>query len=42
MGLSLLVQWLGIRLRMQGTWVRSLVPENPIHHRATKPVCHNY
>ena len=27
---------------MQGTWVRSLVQEDPTCHRATKPVHHNY
>ena len=27
---------------MQGTWVRSLVWEDPTCHGATKPVCHNY
>ena len=42
MWLSLAVQWLRIRLPMQGTWVWSLVLENPTHHRATKPVHHNY
>ena len=30
------------RLPMQGTWVRSLVREDPTHHGATKPVCRNY
>ena len=42
MGLSLAVQWLRIRLPMQGTLVQSLVLENPTHHRATKPMRHNY
>ena len=27
---------------MQGTWVRSLVQEDPTCHRATKPMRHNY
>ena len=27
---------------MQGTWVQSLVQEDPTWHRATKPVRHNY
>ena len=27
---------------MQGTLVQSLVLENPTHHRATKPMRHNY
>ena len=38
----LVVQWLGIRLPMQGTWVQALVQEDPTCHGATKPVCHNY
>ena len=33
---SLLVQWLKIRLPMQGTWVWSLVWEDPTCHRATR------
>ena len=41
-GASLVAQWLGIRLPMQGTWVRSLVQEDPTCHGATKPVRHNY
>jgi len=36
------VQWLRIYLRMQGTWVRSLVQEVPACCEATKPTCHNY
>ena len=39
---SLVVQWLRIRLPMQGPWVPSLVREDPTCHRATKPVRHNY
>ena len=39
---SLGVQWIRICLPMQGTPVRSLVWENSTHHRATKPVHHNY
>ena len=39
---SLVVQWLRIRLPMQGTRVRALVREDPTCHRATKPVHHNY
>ena len=39
---SLVVQWLRIRLPMQGTWVRALVREDPTCHAATKPVRHNY
>ena len=41
-GTSLLVQWLRIWLPMQGTWVRSLVWEDPTCHGATKPMCHNH
>ena len=41
-GTSLVAQWLRIRLPMQGTWVRSLVREDPRCRRATKPVHHNY
>ena len=41
-GASLAVQWLRIRLPMQGTRVRSLVREDPTCCRATKPVRHNY
>ncbi|KAJ8784376.1 hypothetical protein J1605_008309 [Eschrichtius robustus] len=39
---SPVVQWLRIRLPMQGTWVRSLVQEDLTCHGATKPVRHNY
>ena len=38
LGPSLEVQWIGIRLAMQGTWVRSLAQEDSICYRATKPV----
>ena len=41
-GISLVTQWLRIRLPMQGTWVRSLVREDPTCRGATKPVRHNY
>ena len=41
-GASLVAQWLGIRLPMQGTWVRALVQEDPTCRGATKPVHHNY
>ena len=37
-----MVQWLRIRLLVQGTWVRSLVWEDPTCHRLTKPKCPNY
>ena len=39
---SLVVQWLRIRLPVQGTQVRALVWEDPTWRGATKPVCHNY
>ena len=39
---SLVVQWLRIRLPVQGTRVRALVQEDPTCRRATKPVHHNY
>ena len=41
-GASLVVQWLRIRLPMQGTHVRSLVRDDPTCCGATKPVRHNY
>ena len=41
-GTSLVTQWLRIRLPMQGTWVRSLVGEDPTCRGATRPVSHNY
>ena len=41
-GTSLVAQWLRIRLPMQGTWVWSLLREDPTCHGATKPVRHNY
>ena len=40
--ISLVAQWLGIRLPMQGTWVRALVWEDSTCRGATKPVRHNY
>ena len=39
---SLVAQWLGICLPMQGTWVRALVWEDPTCRGATRPVSHNY
>ena len=39
---SLVVQWLRIRLPMQGTRIRALVREDPTCRRAAKPVRHNY
>ena len=41
-GTSLVAQWFGIRLPVQGTWVRALVWEDPTCRGATKPVRHNY
>ena len=41
-GTSLVVQWLRQCLPGQGTWVRSLVQEDPTCLRAAKPVHHNY
>ena len=38
----LVAQQIGIYLPMQGTWVRSLVQEDPKLCRASKPVWHNY
>ena len=42
MGASLVVQWLGIYLPMQGTQVQSLIQEDPMSCKATKPMRHNY
>ena len=41
-GASLVAQWLGICLPMQGTRVRALVWEDPTCRGATRPVSHNY
>ena len=41
-GTSLVVQWLRIRLPMQGTQVWSPVQEDPTCHKATKPMHHSY
>ena len=38
---SLVAQWLGICLPVQGTQVRALVQEDPTWHEAIKPVHHN-
>ena len=35
-----MVQWLRIRLAMQGTRVQALVREDPTCRGATKPMCH--
>ena len=37
-----MVQWLRIRLSIQGSQVQLLVQEDPTCHGATKPKCHNY
>ena len=37
---SLLVQWLRIHQKMQGTWVLSLVREDPTCCRAAEPMGH--
>ena len=42
LGTSLVAQWLGIRLPMQGTRVRALVREDPTCCGATGPASHNY
>ena len=39
---SLVAQWLRVCLPMQGSQVGSLVQEDPICHRASKPVHHDY
>ena len=39
---SLVIQWLRMHLSMQKTWVQSLVQEDTICCRATKPMYHNY
>ena len=39
---SLVAQWLGVCLPMQGTRVRALVWEDPTCRGATRPVSHNY
>ena len=41
-GASLVLQWFRIHLPMQGTWIRSLIQEDPTCCGATKPWCHNY
>ena len=40
-GTSLVAQWLGIRLPMQGTQVQALVREDPTCQGTAKPVRHN-
>ena len=41
-GTCLVAQWLRTHLPRQGTWVQSLVWEDPTCRRATKPVHYNY
>ena len=38
----MVVQWIRILLPMQGTWVQSLVREDPTCHRAANPMKHNF
>ena len=40
-GASLVAQWLGVCLLVQGTWVRTLVWEDPTCRGAAGPVSHN-
>ena len=37
-----MVQWLRIRLPVQGTWVCFLVQEDPTSRGAAEPASHNY
>lgn len=39
---SLVVQWIGIRPPMQGTWTQALVQKEPMCYGATKSGCRNY
>ena len=39
---SLVLQWIGIHLSVQGTWVLFLVQEDFTYDRAVKPMCQNY
>ena len=39
---SLVVQWIGIQLPMQGTQVQSLIQEDSTYHGATKLMSHKY
>lgn len=41
-GTSPVAQWIKIYLLTRGTWVQSLVGEDPTCHGARKPVHHNY
>ena len=42
MGAPLVVQWLRIRLPMQGTQIQFLLREDSTCGGAAKPVCRNY
>ena len=39
---SLVVRWIRTHLAVQGTWIQSLVQEDSICSRATKPRSHNF
>ena len=39
---SLVVLWLGIHLPMQGTWVSTLLWDDPTRCGVAEPGCHNY
>ena len=41
-GVSQVMQWLRIRLAIQGILARSLIQEDPTCHRANKPMYHNH
>ena len=41
-GTSLVVQWLRVCLPVRGTWVQSLVQEDPTCLGAARPTRHNY
>ena len=41
-GTSLVTQWIRISLPMQGTWIRSLIWEDPTCTWETKPMSHSY
>ena len=42
MGASLVAQWLRVSLLIQGTWVQSLLQEDPTCSGATKPLHGHY
>ena len=41
-GTSLIVQWIGIRMAMQGSRIWSLIWKDPTFYRTTKLMCWNY